>query len=968
MSIPLEGLTEALSDRYRIVRELASGGMATVYVAHDLRHDRQVAIKVLRPDVASAIGAERFLREIRIAARLQHPMILPLHDSGEVDGLLFYVMPLVRGDSLQERLEREGNVPLEEAVGYLADLLGALSYAHRQGIVHRDVKPANILFSDEHALLADFGVAKALSDASGLSGSTTAGMSLGTPKYMAPEQAAGDQDVDHRADIYAAGVIAYEMLAGQPPIRGDSARAIMSAHLTQDPRPLREVNGEVPEALANAVMRALAKDPGDRWRTADEFLAEVRLVGGTPAGGMPGVASAGRSGLPRWAAAAAALVVAGAGWFAYTQYRHAADLRWVTEEAIPEIERLVTADQGFEAWLVGREIRARTGEHPGLDEVEGSYSSLSSIQSNPAGASVSIRPYGGDTDAWVAIGTTPLEQRLPNGFIEIRFELDEHATAEFPTRLWLLEPVDLWPVGSEAGRLISEGMRSIPVDTARIQIPGLDHLAAQPLGPYLMARYEVTNREFKSFVDAGGYEDPSLWADRFEDGDRSLDWTEASARFVDGTGRPGPATWEGGDYPDGQDDHPVTGISWYEADAYARFVGKELPSVYHWAWAANTWTSSQVVPHSNIGGTPGPVSVGSMGATGAFGLDDMAGNVREWTANSSGDGRYILGGGWTDPPYGYNDAFAQAPLDRSSVNGVRLMVRLEDDPAAVFEPIVREQRDLASESPVSDEVWELFRQGFDYDRTELRAEVEYSDSSHADWVRERVVIDTPYGERMPVHLFLPRDTPPPYQTIVFFPGSSSIHATDSEDLFTGGFDFIVKNGRALAHPVYKSTFERGDELTSDYPDDSAFWRDHVEMWVQDYRRTVDYLETREDTDTGQLAYYGISWGGYLGGLIPAMEPRLKASVLYVAGLLQQRARPEVEPINHLPRIMIPTLMLNGENDHFFPLEASQRPMFERLGSPEKQWIVEPGGHNVPRAILIRETLDWLDKYLGPVGN
>ncbi|CAN5888165.1 hypothetical protein BH24GEM1_BH24GEM1_20860 [soil metagenome] len=217
MSGIAERLTVALADRYRIERELGQGGMATVYLAEDLRHGRRVAIKLLREDLSASLGNERFLREIKVAAGLQHPHVLPLYDSGEADGLLFYVMPFVDGLSLRDRLVKEGELPIDEAVRILRDVADALSEAHKHGIVHRDLKPENVMLRGRHALVTDFGVAKALSEATGRQSLTTVGIALGTPTYMAPEQAVADPMVDHRADIYAFGVLGYELLSGKPP-------------------------------------------------------------------------------------------------------------------------------------------------------------------------------------------------------------------------------------------------------------------------------------------------------------------------------------------------------------------------------------------------------------------------------------------------------------------------------------------------------------------------------------------------------------------------------------------------------------------------------------------------------------------------------------------------------------------------------------------------------------------------------
>jgi len=273
-----EHLRTALADRYRIESEIDSGGMATVYRAQDLKHDRTVAIKVLRPELAEAIGADRFLREIRTTANLNHPNILPLHDSGEADGFLFYVMPYVKGESLGDRLEREGQLPIEDAVQIAREVAEALAYAHREGVIHRDIKPANIMLAEGHALLADFGIAQAKAGAeeTKLTGS---GMSLGTPSYMSPEQVGGEGELDGRADQYALGCVLYEMLAGHPPFTGADIQTVMRQHLAVDAPSVTQARPSVPKGVAKTVHRSLAKTPADRFRTTAEF--ETALAGAT---------------------------------------------------------------------------------------------------------------------------------------------------------------------------------------------------------------------------------------------------------------------------------------------------------------------------------------------------------------------------------------------------------------------------------------------------------------------------------------------------------------------------------------------------------------------------------------------------------------------------------------------------------------------------------------------------------------
>ena len=290
-------LAEALHERYRLERELGRGGMGEVYLAEDLKHHRKVALKVLRPEIAASIGRERFLREIEVAARLQHPSILTLHDSGEADGYLFYVMPYVEGESLRDKLARMQELPVEEAERILYELLDALAYAHAKGVVHRDIKPDNIMLSGRHALLLDFGVAKALTEAADPSFVTTTGMALGTPSYMAPEQAMADKAADHRADLYAVGVVGYELLAGRRPFLGNTAQQIVAAQMTQIPDDLRAHRPAVPALLATTIMRALERNPADRWQSATEMLGRIETLL-TPSGeSAPAVFPVKRSGV-----------------------------------------------------------------------------------------------------------------------------------------------------------------------------------------------------------------------------------------------------------------------------------------------------------------------------------------------------------------------------------------------------------------------------------------------------------------------------------------------------------------------------------------------------------------------------------------------------------------------------------------------------------------------------------------------
>src|SRR5436309_14076610 len=313
-----ERLRAALADRYALARELGRGGMAVVFLARDRRHDRAVAIKVLRQEIAAALGAERSMREIQLAAKLHHPHTLPLYDSGAAGELLYYVMPYVEGESLRQRLEREKQLPVEEAMAIARQVAGALAYAHRNDVVHRDIKPENILLESGEAVVADFGIARAITAAGG-DQLTQTGIAIGTPLYMSPEQAAGGGAIDGRSDVYSLGCVLYEMLAGHPPFFGGTAQAILARHALDPVPPLRTARGTVSGAVEQALERALAKSPADRYGTALRF-AEALGGSGRPARPPP---SGGFRRLRAALGAGLALAALGAGLAVWKPWRHA---------------------------------------------------------------------------------------------------------------------------------------------------------------------------------------------------------------------------------------------------------------------------------------------------------------------------------------------------------------------------------------------------------------------------------------------------------------------------------------------------------------------------------------------------------------------------------------------------------------------------------------------------------------------
>jgi eukaryotic-like serine/threonine-protein kinase len=962
-------LQTALSGAYTLGRELGGGGMSRVFLAEDMRLGRTVVVKVLSPELLADVSAERFEREIRVAASLQQANIVPLLTAGDADGLAYFTMPYVEGQSLRQRLSAGPPLTVAECLSILRDVTRALGYAHERGVVHRDIKPDNVLLSRGAAEVTDFGIAKAIqasrvvpsvSVGAGVESLTQLGTSVGTPAYMAPEQAAGDPNLDHRADLYSVGVLAYEMLEGQPPFTG-TPQSVMSAHLTRAPRPM--ARADVPPSLRRTVLKCLEKDPARRFQSADELLADIESIA-TPSGALPSAERARRGRALAWAGVAAA--IGAVAWFSTAPMRRE---RWVRTEAIPRIKQYADLAQYDSAWMLARRAKEIVPDDSTLATLWLRFARKAVLRSTPEGADV-YRASFDDTTRWIPLGTTPTDSIwVPIGVGRSRVEKTGFRTQDGLMVAGIGAASRTYVLDSTSAP--DSDMAHIPGGTFGVFLVGLEGNRALKLGDYLMDKREVTNRQYKAFVDAGGYTRREYWPAELTSDGSARTFEVAVAPFTDKTGQFGPSTWEAGAYAAGQADFPVGGVSWYEASAYARFAGKSLPTVYHWARAAATRTARFVVPGSRFESTA-PVRGGSPSSMGAYGVFDLAGNVREWCENLSSDGgRFILGGGWSEMPYAFTDGYAQPPNDRSAINGIRLVRYLHtgDELTRAKEPKPRAFTDYTRTTPVPDAVFDGFRRVFDYDRGALNARVDSRDTTQDDWIVERVSYDAAYGgERMSAVLLLPKGRAGPHQPVVYFPGSGVISMTNSVERRDQVPSFVVKTGRALILPILKSTYERRDSLTSDIADSSIFWRDHVVMWTKDIRRTVDYLSTRADMDTSRIAYFGTSWGSNMAPISLVAEPRFKAAVLYVAGLTMERSRPEVDPMNYLPRVTLPVLMLNGKYDFFFPLETAQRPFFDQLGTPadRKKWIVYEGGHDVPRTDLITETLRWLDTYLGPV--
>jgi predicted Ser/Thr protein kinase len=600
---------------YRVGDRLGEGGMGVVYRAVDTRLNRPVALKVIAADVVAGQDRRRLVQEARAASALNHPNIVTIHQIDEADGLDFLVMELVSGQSL-DRLIPAGGLPLDEVLGFAQQIAAALEAAHAAGIVHRDIKPANLMVTGTGQLkVLDFGIAKHLvpaaePDAATMTGAvmTRAGVVIGSLAYMSPEQAQGST-LDAQSDVFSFGIVLYEMLAGRRP-------ELMGGH----PIPIGNIRKDVPAELAALVHGCLERDCARRPSSSEV----ARRLGAIRQARTRTSASLGtmlrRRGVAVPVALAALAVVAGGAWW----WMSGADARAAARQ-IPEIERLAHAYDFDGVYRLARTAVTVLPADPRLNQIWLNMTLVANIESTPSGADVAVKGYRATDADWIPIGRTPLRQvRLPFGPVRLRLSKDGFAPLDVTLNAFDVH-FTLDPVGS-----VPSGMVRVPATVT--QVEGI----STPLSDYWIDRTEVTNRAYKAFLDAGGYRNEAYWKEPFVEGGRTLTWSDATARFRDRTGRPGPSTWELGTYAEGQGEWPVSGVSWYEAAAYARFAGKSLPSAFQWRAAARATgfggNFADILAVSNFG-LKGPAAVGSHPGVGPYGTYDMAGNVKEWCWN-----------------------------------------------------------------------------------------------------------------------------------------------------------------------------------------------------------------------------------------------------------------------------------------------------------------------------------------------
>ena len=650
-------------------------------------------------------------------------------------------------------------------------------------------------------------------------------------------------------------------------------------------------------------------------------------------------------------------------------------VKWAKGEGLKEISRLYESGDYRETFYLAKKTEKYIPKDTVLKKMLAEVSSYQTFLTNPPGADVYMKEYSDTSANWTYIGQSPVQRvQLPVASINrFRIELPGYETL-FGATYSLSDTISrkLSKIGETP-----EGMIRVDGYWDEVKNTWEEELC------FFLDKYEVTNKQFKNFIDHGGYRNRDFWKHEFIKEGEKLSWAEAMSEFVDKTGRPGPSTWEAGDYPDGEDDFPVSGVSWYEANAYAEYSGKVLPTADHWDSGVGyqffiDWTplGSVMIPLSNFNDR-GPLPVGKKQAISFFGAYDMAGNVREWCLNETSFGRVVAGAGYDSPTYMFLNWDQLPPYDRSPLNGFRCAKYIDRDkiPETAFRQIqmgIESKRDFAFETPVPDNTFRIYKNQFLYDKKDMNTVIEMRDESSNDWIMEKVTFDAAYDkQRMIVYIFLPKNASPPYQTLVFFPGSYAASVTDfiNDGLphANSYLDYVLKSGRAAVYPVYFGTYERNGGMISTSAKRSHEYTALLIKLVRDFMRTVDYLETRDDIDISKLGYYGHSWGGKLGAIIPAVDDRITLNILVAAGFSKIELFPEADELNYIQRVKVPTLILNGRFDAIFPLETNAIYFYNLIGTPEKDKSLQviDAGHNFYKKDRIKPILDWCDKYFGP---
>ncbi len=650
----------------------------------------------------------------------------------------------------------------------------------------------------------------------------------------------------------------------------------------------------------------------------------------------------------------------------------------IYSEIIPEIKKLQNeaAEEGFisdkywKAALLIFRAENELSRDTNLVLLKSSITKTISILTEPAGADIYGKQYSDSDTSWFYFGKTPLYNAyIPRGAsclkivksgYKVKFDaFNVSDESSYDTLFYKLLTEDE-PVGN---------MTLIAGQHIKPSLNGISDLESQWVGDFLVDIHEVTNIEYMEFLENGGYRNPKFWIQQFLKEGKQLSWQEAMSFFTDQTGNYGPAGWSNGIYPTGEAYNPVSGISWYEAAAYAEFSSKSLPTIYHWSILFDRYLIPTEVKYSNIvNGLIAPV--GTFKGISRYGLYDYIGNVREWIYNKNNKNNFIFGGGARDPEYYAVQANSADPWHRDNLNGFRCIKYVNDSVKIKLEEAVNfQQIDRSKDKPISDREFRLVTRMFEYNRTPIETKKETIEKL-LSWEHKTITIASAYeGPDLEIHIYLPNNISPPFQSIILFPG---INARNEPSLNINNYplyyEFLLRSGRAIVLPKYYNTYGRGRNFGP--PSNlSEFLEANVKR-VKDLQRTIDYLEFSTNVfDTSKIAYFGLSWGSSHAPFILAIEKRIKLGILQAFGLNGSIDVPELYHVNYLPRVTVPMLLLSGKYDYDWSFEE-QNMFFELLGTrnEDKRWVLHESVHGVPIIVSQKELINWLDKYFGPVVN
>ncbi len=1009
---------------YKLLQQIGEGGFGVVYMAEQVEPiRRKVALKIVKPGMDTKDVIARFEAERQALALMDHPNIAKVLDGGVTEfGRPYFVMELVKGVPITEFCDKN-KLSTQQRIDLFLTVCRAIDHAHGKGIIHRDIKPSNVMVTLHDGKpvckVIDFGVSKALSQQLTEKTLFTAyGQMIGTPTYMSPEQAEmSGLDIDTRSDVYSLGVVLYELLTGTTPL---GKQEIQSATYDELQRMIKEEEAQRPstrvstlgkKATINAknrsteerklsqqlrgdidwiVIKALEKDRNRRYDSAKAMAEDLeRHAKQEPVlARPPSLIYRAQKFLRRnrikvgvfATVSVLALVVLSSGVVLFESREEQTKLQEQADELAQEKAALETQVSSIE--------EARRLLREDVPKLKKDFKNATLYQ-----LLVQIKPLLEEDADYIAafdehfrqvtVGNhqdMPLKIEIQNwdrdgaDWVEVPFDYDTKTAVVPRTRHRQRITVDETVIVERTMLRLQEFM-GIPdfVDDAPDGMVYVNRTGPRnrvtfvEIEPFYCDQYEVSNAEFKEFVDAGGYGEPVFWKTAFSEiSDEEADNLRDS--FVDSTGKPGPGHWVHGSFPEGLGNHPVHSVSWYEAMAYAEFRGKALPTSFHWRWATHA-ADELVVPHSNFDGE-GAKPRGANEGIGYRPIFDAAGNVNEWTLNGfeNSQNKCCCGASWDDPHYLFRARQAMSPSTRSDEIGFRCIRVIESYDERLNSPVSPRVFNIVEEGAVTPELFDVYKSMYAYDRNgDLSIELLTDDlrPSDEEYREEQVHVRTAYGnERLAISLLFPRKQQEKYQPIVFVPGADAqrIGTYDSKSNGAGGrfIREIVKSGRVVVIANYQGMFDR-NEIPKSGENARRDW--YIQL-TKDVSRVVDYLETREDIAVEKISYMGTSMGAFMGVFPLATDSRFQAGVLVVGGAIGGTVRNEINPTALAPFIKGPVLMLNGEFDNVFPLDSSVQPLFERVGSDDKELKLYPSAHGIDMKLWVPYANQWLDERLG----